>query len=350
MHLKQIEMLGFKSFPLKTTLKFSEGVTAIVGPNGCGKTNILDALRWVLGEQKPTLLRGGKMEEVIFNGTHQLKPLGMSEVTLRIINNHGVLPTEYHEVQITRRLFRSGESEYLMNKVPCRLKDISDLFADTGLGAHSYSVIQQHMIDAVISDKAEERRFLFEEAAGITKYKQRRKASMRKLEATENDFLRLKDVYAEVKTRVNSLYRQHKKAERYSKLSNQIRDWELHLGSSRIERLQREKRELRADFDSFTEQKLNSETTLDKAYACIETERQELLDVERNMTQLGNDIYSITEDAHGCERESSALNEKTTNALRLIEKNTEDIKALDNRAGVLKDQSSKTYERLDERQ
>ena len=129
----------------------------------------------MLGEQKPTLLRGGKMEEVIFNGTGELKPLGMAEVTLTVVNNRGVLPTEYHEVQITRRLFRSGESEYLMNKVPCRLKDIIDLFSDTGMGAHSYSVIQQSMIDSVISDKAEERRFLFEEAAGITKYKQRRK-------------------------------------------------------------------------------------------------------------------------------------------------------------------------------
>lgn len=199
MYLKQLELLGFKSFPSKTLVKFATGVTSIVGPNGCGKTNVLDALRWVLGEQKPTLLRGGKMEEVIFNGTADLKPLGMADVTLTIVNNNGVLPTEYHELQVTRRLFRSGESEYLINRVPCRLKDITDLFVDTGLGAHSYSVIQQHMIDSVISDKAEERRFLFEEAAGITKYKQRRKAALRKLEATENDFLRLKDIYAEVR-------------------------------------------------------------------------------------------------------------------------------------------------------
>ncbi|MBD3257582.1 AAA family ATPase, partial [candidate division GN15 bacterium] len=151
MHLKQINILGFKSFPEKTVIKFAEGVTAIVGPNGCGKTNVLDALRWVLGEQKPTLLRGSRMEEVIFNGTGELKPLGMAEVTLTVVNDRGVLPTEYHEVQITRRLFRSGESEYLINKVPCRLKDIIDLFSDTGMGAHSYSVIQQSMIDSVIS-------------------------------------------------------------------------------------------------------------------------------------------------------------------------------------------------------
>ncbi|MCK4574475.1 MAG: AAA family ATPase, partial [candidate division Zixibacteria bacterium] len=174
MNLKKLEILGFKSFANKTVIHFSGGITAVVGPNGCGKTNILDALRWVLGEQKVTLLRGSKMEEVIFNGTRDMKALGMAEVTLTLVNNRGVLPTEYNEVQITRRLFRSGDSEYLLNKVPCRLKDIAELFYDTGLGAHSYSVIQQDMIEAVISDRAEERRFLFEEAAGITKYKQRK--------------------------------------------------------------------------------------------------------------------------------------------------------------------------------
>ncbi|RME24771.1 MAG: chromosome segregation protein SMC, partial [Candidatus Zixiibacteriota bacterium] len=228
MHLKKLEILGFKSFPNKTTISFADGMTAIVGPNGCGKTNILDSLRWVLGEQKPTLLRGGKMEEIIFNGTRDLKPLGMAEVTLTIVNDRGVLPVEYSEIQVTRRLYRSGESEYLLNKVPCRLRDITDLFVDTGMGAHSYSVIQQDMIDSVISDKAEERRFLFEEAAGITKYKQRKKAALRKLEATEHDIQRLKDIHAEVKTRVNSLYRQHKKAERYQRLSDNVRAWDLY--------------------------------------------------------------------------------------------------------------------------
>jgi chromosome segregation protein len=212
---------------------------------------------------------------VIFNGTADLKPLGMAEVTLTIINNNGVLPTEYHELQITRRLFRSGESEYLLNRVPCRLKDIIDMFVDTGLGAHSYSVIQQHMIDSVISDKAEERRFLFEEAAGITKYKQRRKAALRKLEATENDFLRLKDIYAEVKTRVNSLYRQHKKAERYQALTEQIRGWELYLGATRFRELQKEKRELQAEYDSLTDQKSGRGAALDLAAGQLEADRKD---------------------------------------------------------------------------
>ncbi|MEW5795377.1 MAG: chromosome segregation protein SMC [Candidatus Zixiibacteriota bacterium] len=346
MYLRQIELLGFKSFPTKTTVKFATGVTSIVGPNGCGKTNVLDALRWVLGEQKPTLLRGGKMEEVIFNGTAELKPLGMAEVTLTIVNNSGILPTEYHELQITRRLFRSGESEYLINKVPCRLKDIIDMFVDTGLGAHSYSVIQQHMIDSVISDKAEERRFLFEEAAGITKYKQRRKAALRKLEATENDFLRLKDIYAEVKTRVNALYRQHKKAERYKKLEERIRSWELYLGASRLRQLQQEKRELQSEYDSLTDQKTSRGAVLDLAAGQLESDRRDQVDIEQRLNAIGNEIYTVSEEAHRVEREISVLNEKKANAALTITKGRSDLQSFDTRTEELHRELAETEARL----
>jgi len=345
-YLKQIELLGFKSFPSKTQVRFSSGVTSIVGPNGCGKTNVLDALRWVLGEQKPTLLRGGKMEEVIFNGTSDLQPLGMAEVTLSVVNNNGVLPTEYHELQITRRLFRNGESEYLINKVPCRLRDITDMFADTGLGPHSYSVIQQHMIDSVISDKAEERRFLFEEAAGITKYKQRRTAALRKLEATENDFLRLRDIYAEVKTRVNALYRQHKKAERYKKLTDRIRAWELYLGASRLKELQQEKRELQAEFDSLTDQKSSRSASLDLAASQLEDDRKDLIEVEQRLTAIGTEIYSVSEEAHRQEREISVLTEKRTHARQLIAKNRSDIEGFNARTAELQKELQTVSEQL----
>jgi chromosome segregation protein len=347
-YLKRIELLGFKSFPTKTQVRFSHGVTAIVGPNGCGKTNVLDALRWVLGEQKPTLMRGGKMEEVIFNGTRDMKPLGMSEVTLTVVNDNGTLPTEYHELQITRRLFRSGESEYLINKVPCRLRDIIDLFADTGLGAHSYSVIQQHMIDSVISDKAEERRFLFEEAAGITKYKQRRKAALRKLEATENDFLRLKDVYAEVKTRVNSLYRQHKKAERYKKLTDLIKAWDLYLGATRLKGLEQQKRELKAEFDSLSDQKSSRSSSLDVASGQLEADRKELLDIEHQLTAVGEEIYNISEGAHRLEREISVLGEKKSNAQQLITKNHLDLEGFEVRSEELAKEQSAVRDQLEQ--
>ncbi len=215
MYLSGLEILGFKSFPLKTSVEFAAGITGVVGPNGCGKTNVLDAIRWVLGEQRISILRGGKMEDVIFAGTREMKPLGMAEVALHIVNNRGVLPTEYSNLTIARRLHRSGESEYLLNNVSCRLKDINDLFADTGMGAHAYSVIELDMVEAILSDKADQRRMLFEEAAGITKYKHRKKAALRKLEATEQDLLRLLDILGEVSTQVNSLSRQMKKAERY---------------------------------------------------------------------------------------------------------------------------------------
>ncbi|HEX2896538.1 MAG TPA: AAA family ATPase, partial [candidate division Zixibacteria bacterium] len=297
MYLKQLDIIGFKSFPNKTSIKFSPGKTAIVGPNGCGKTNILDAIRWVMGEQKVTLLRGGKMEEVIFNGSRDLAPLGMAEVTLTMINNRGVLPTEYSEVQITRRLYRSGEADYLLNKVPCRLKDITELFYDTGAGAHSYSVIQQQMIDSVISDKAEDRRFLFEEAAGITKYKQRKKAAMRKLEATEQDLLRLKDIYSEVKTQVNSLQRQQKKAERYKALSDEVRQWELYFASARLKKIESEKRLLKDAADKLSTKIIESESGVDVHGAELETLRSKQIDLDQQLAKVGQELYESTEAA-----------------------------------------------------
>jgi len=343
-YLKRLDILGFKSFANKTAIKFSKGITAVVGPNGCGKTNILDALRWVLGEQRTTLLRGSKMEEIIFNGTNNVKPLGMAEATLTLVNNRGVLPTEYNEVQITRRLFRSGESEYLLNKIPCRLKDITELFYDTGVGARSYSVIQQEMIDAVISDKAEERRFLFEEAAGITKYKQRKKAALRKLEATESDFLRLKDIYSEVQTQVRSLKRQYKKAERYQKVADEIKQWELFLSSKRINEIEKEKREIKARLESLTDNISEREITIDNLSARLESERNRQIDLEQELTKVNNQAFDFTEQAHSMENKISVLTEKRSNARTLSSRNEDDIKALEERAKILGEQTLETEE------
>ena len=340
MYLKRLDILGFKSFANKTTIHFAHGITAVVGPNGCGKTNILDALRWVLGEQKTSLLRGSKMEEVIFNGTSDVKALGMAEVTLTLVNNRGVLPTEYSEIQITRRLFRSGESEYLINKVPCRLKDIHELFYDTGVGAHSYSVIQQDMIDSVISDKAEERRFLFEEAAGITKYKQRKRAALRKLDATQQDLLRLRDIFAEVQTQVRSLKRQYKKAERYQSVIEEVRAWELYLGSRRIKALDKEKREIRGELDALGDRMVDRESNIDRLSAAIEEERKEQVDLEHALTEVGNEVYAVTERAHSIEKDISVLTEKRSNARSLVERNEHDIFTLRERARVLGEQTA----------
>ncbi|MBU3741409.1 MAG: chromosome segregation protein SMC [Candidatus Kapabacteria bacterium] len=224
MYLSRLDMVGFKSFAHKTELTFTDGVTSIVGPNGCGKSNIVDAIRWVLGEQKTSALRADSMEQVIFNGSRTRKPLGLAEVSLTIENNKQILPTEYSQVVITRRLFRNGESQYLLNKTQCRLRDIIDLFMDTGMGADAYSVIELKMIETILSDKADERRHLFEEAAGVTKYKARRKEAFRKLEAAQRDIARVQDIVREVQKTVNSLARQAEKARQHQELSTRLRE------------------------------------------------------------------------------------------------------------------------------
>lgn len=229
MYLSKLEIIGFKSFAQKVNLTFDSGISAIVGPNGCGKTNIVDAIRWVLGEQRYSALRSEKMEDVIFNGTRSRKALGMAEASLVIENTKGILPSEYSQVTISRRVYRSGESEYLLNKVPCRLKDILDLFMDTGMGSDAYSVIELKMVETILSDKTEDRRRLFEEAAGVTKYKHRRKAAYRKLESVQADLMRVNDIVAEVQKAVSSLERQAKKAEQYNEVHVKLKALEIEL-------------------------------------------------------------------------------------------------------------------------
>jgi chromosome segregation protein len=221
MRLTKLELHGFKSFADSTTLAFDTGVTAIVGPNGCGKSNVSDAVRWVLGEQRARLLRGAKMDEVIFQGSSARRPVSMAEVSLHFDNDDGMLPVAYREVVVTRRLSRSGDSEYLLNRSPCRLRDIHDLMRGTGLGADAGVVIESRMIDALLSDRPDDRRELFEEAAGIGLYRDRRRTTARRLEETSIDLARLDDLVAEVQTQVRSLARQRRRAERYTELMTQ---------------------------------------------------------------------------------------------------------------------------------
>ena len=240
MHLQSLELLGFKSFADKTIFNFHEGITAIVGPNGCGKSNVLDAVRWVLGEQSAKSLRGEEMADVIFNGTDTRKPVGFAEVSLTFTDCAAELEVDWHDVRVTRRVSRDGNSEYLLNKTPCRLRDIQGLFADTGVARAAYSMMEQGKIDMVLSSRPEDRRAVFEEAAGITKYKNQKREALRKLEATEANLLRIGDVIKEVKRQIGSLQRQAGKARRYQALLADLRTLDTHHSREQLESLETE--------------------------------------------------------------------------------------------------------------
>ena len=242
MLLKSLEIQGFKTFPDKTVLSFDKGITAVVGPNGSGKSNISDAVRWVLGEQSTRILRCSRMEDVIFSGTPQRKGQGYAEVTLNIDNSERRLPFENDTVAVTRRYYRSGESEYLLNKAAVRLKDIHELFMDTGLGRDGYSIIGQGKIDSIVAARSEDRREIFEEAAGISRFRYRKEESEKRLSQSEENLLRLQDILEELKERVGPLKEQAQKAEQYLAYAQERKNLEIGLW---LETLNRSGRTLR---------------------------------------------------------------------------------------------------------
>ncbi len=296
MQLKTLEMIGFKSFSDKTVITFQPGVTAVVGPNGCGKSNISDAIRWVLGEQSAKHLRGDKMEDVIFNGSENRKPLGMAEVTLRLTKVGASLPSDfgqYEEIEITRRLYRSGESEYLINRIPCRLKDIRDLMMDAGVGARIHAIIEQDKVDQILSSKPQDRRFLFEEVAGVMKYKARRQEALSKLESTQQNQLRVNDIITEVRRQLNSLDRQAKKAERYQKLRAEMKDFDFRLASVEYSNLGQEWTTATAEFRKSEDEITDLHASLGKIESSIEESRADALAVEHELSSLGNKIHEF---------------------------------------------------------
>src|SRR6188768_3215491 len=263
MHLKSLELVGFKSFADKTLFEFSEGVTAIVGPNGCGKSNVLDAVRWVLGEQSAKALRGGEMADVIFNGTDNRKPVGFGEVSLTFTNCGSELGVDWHDVRVTRRVYRDGNSEYFLNKTPCRLRDIQALFADTGVGRSAYSIMEQGKIDLILSSRPEDRRTVFEEAAGITKYKTQKREALRKLEATEGNLLRIGDIIKEVKRQIGSLQRQVGKARRYQAMHDDLRVLDTHYSRKQLEALEADLAHCQAEIARLGESEDSTRTKID---------------------------------------------------------------------------------------
>lgn len=297
MYLKTLSIQGFKSFADKTELNFPPGVTAIVGPNGCGKSNVLDSLRWVLGEQSAKALRGASMQDVIFNGTDGRKPLGMAEVALTFADCGDELGLEYNEVTICRRVYRDGQSEYEINKTPSRLKDIQQLFMDTGVGRSAYSIMEQGKIDKILSAKPEDRREVFEEAAGITRYKAQKKEALRKLEYTEANLLRLTDIIKEVRRQIGSLQRQAGKARRYKEIIERLRLAETRLARLKYEQLSREIDEfeshaltIKSDFEQLTLQLETQETQVSEHRSELDLIEQRTAEARQQHSDLRHQI------------------------------------------------------------
>jgi chromosome segregation protein len=276
MHLHSLELFGFKSFADKITLNFHEGITSIVGPNGCGKSNVLDAVRWVLGEQSAKSLRGGEMADVIFNGTDTRKPLGFAEVSLTLTDCTTELGVDWHEVRVTRRVYRDGNSEYFLNKTPCRLRDIQSLFADTGVARSAYSMMEQGKIDLILSSRPEDRRAVFEEAAGITKYKTQKREALRKLEATEANLLRISDIIKEVKRQIGSLQRQAGKARRYQALLADLQVLDTHQSRKHLETLEQELAGCRSEIKRVSEEESATRAKIDHRESELANRRSNL--------------------------------------------------------------------------
>ncbi len=304
MRLKSLELHGFKSFADKTVLQFKPGITGVVGPNGCGKSNVVDAMRWVMGEQAPRRLRGKGMEDVIFAGSEGFSPVGMAEVTLSFDNSEGTAPpafAAYSEIAISRRLFRSGESEYLMNRTPCRLRDVQDFFRDTGIGTKGYTIVEQGKIAEIVSQKAEERRALIEEAAGIGKYKARRREAESKIKSTEQNLLRVNDILTEIRRQIGSIERQARKAAKYKRLRETLRVLELSLAADDRRALAAGIEQARAGLQQLRDGVTAGETRLAERELGVENKRIELAECERILTQGSEGLLSLRGDIKECE-------------------------------------------------
>ncbi|MBI5193916.1 MAG: chromosome segregation protein SMC [Nitrospirae bacterium] len=315
MRLRKLEILGFKTFPEKTTLHIQHGITCIVGPNGCGKSNIVDALLWVMGEQSTKTLRGEKMEDVIFFGSDSRKSIGMSEVTITIGDLHGELTSqysEYSEIEVTRRLFRSGESEYLINKVPCRLKDIRDILIDAGVGFKGHTVIEQGRVERILTSTPEDRRAIIEDTAGIMKYKFRKTEALRKLESTQHNLLRVRDIVSEVKRQINSLDRQVRKAREYQELAAKIKEQELLLTAVKYTGMDNDLKALLLKEEGVREAEMKNLSELAGIEAESEETKSLLLGDDRKLNELRGTLNNLDKEISESENKLIVIENQIT--------------------------------------
>ncbi|MBX2916292.1 MAG: chromosome segregation protein SMC [Cyclobacteriaceae bacterium] len=310
MQLSKLEIKGFKSFADKIVINFDEGITGIVGPNGCGKSNVVDSIRWVLGEQKTSALRSEKMENVIFNGTSQRAPQQMAEVSLTINNTKNILPTEYSQVTITRRLYRSGESEYLLNGVACRLKDITNLFLDTGVASNSYAIIELGMVDDILNDRDNSRRMLFEEAAGISKFKKRKKETLKKLEDTDADLERVEDLLFEIEKNMKSLEKQARQTEQYYKIKEDYKEKSINLAKVVVNKQKDTLTVTQKQIEQENDRKTKLTAEVAEKEALIEKSKADLILKEKTLSSRQKSINEFVSKIRQYESEKQIKNER----------------------------------------
>lgn len=315
MQLTTLEIKGFKSFAEKTTIHFNNKITGVVGPNGCGKSNVVDSIRWVLGEQKTSMLRLEKMENLIFNGTKNRKASGMAEVSLTFENTKNLVSSDYKTITITRRLFRDGESEYLLNGVTCRLKDITSLFLDTGVGTDSYSIIELGMIDEILNDRENSRRRLFEQAAGVSKYKKRKKETIDKLKGTDADLERVKDLLFEIENQLKILETQAKKTRRYYELKEEYKELSLLLAKYNLQTYKQTFQTLEEQKQAEEDKKLELEAAISYADATLEREKLVNIEKEKNLFEVQKKLNSLVAGVGEKENERNLLNSQIKYAL-----------------------------------
>ena len=337
MFLKSLDIFGFKSFADRTHIEFADGITALLGPNGCGKSNVVDAVKWVLGEQGAKNMRAEKMEDVIFNGTMTRKPLNVAEVTLTISNEQGLLPLDLSEITIKRRLFRSGEAEYWINGTQAKLKDVRELFWDTGVGKAAYSVMEQGKIDQILSSKPEDRRYIFEEAAGITRFKVRRAEAERKLERTQENMRQVEGILGEVKRSYDALKVQAEQTIHYRELKDKIFNLELDIQLLRLKNFVQNKNNRTYDIQKAEKERAAVKAEIDEINSQLEHHLDEVNDMQEKIVNIQKEVYGLAVEKNGKESQVKLLNERESEVKQKLNQLEGRKAAVEERIETLKD-------------